>query len=424
MKELKKMTESELTDFKNQTLARYNDFKSRNLKIDMSRGKPSPAQLDLSNELFTKVNESTGFKDETGMDSRNYGNLAGIPEMRRLFGEIFDMPAENVIIGGTASLTMMFDFISQCYSRGIGSTPWCKVDDVKFLAVVPGYDRHFSIAEYFGIKLINVPITPAGPDMDLVEELIKDSSVKGMFCVPKYSNPDGITYSEEVVDRLAKMKPAAEDFRVIWDNAYCIHDLYDTTDYLPNIIKEAAKYGNEDNFIMFASTSKVTVAGGGVAALSCSDNNMKMILERMNCQIIGNDKVNQLRHAKMFSSLDDVKAHMKKHAAILRPKFEAVLEILDNELSELGIASWVKPRGGYFISLSLNTGSAKYCGRLCKEAGLTLTNVGAVYPYGIDPNDSVIRIAPSYPEVDDLKLCAELLCICAKLAAIKEIEEG
>lgn len=420
MKNVNEMTKEELIALKNETQARYDDFKSRGLKIDMSRGKPAPQQLELSNMLYDSIDKDN-YKASDGLDCRNYGVLAGIAECRELFGELFDMPAKNVIIGGTASLQLMFDFISQCYSKGIGSAPWCKLDKVKFIAVVPGYDRHFGIAEYFGIEMINVPMLSDGPDMDKVEEFIKDPCIKGMFCVPKYSNPDGITYSKEVCDRLAKMKPAAEDFRVVWDNAYCIHDLYAETDYLPNIIKEAEKYGNEDHFVMFASTSKVTFPGAGISAVCTSDNNVKMILDRMNYQIISNDKMNQLRHCRVFKNLDDLKAHMKKHAEILRPKFETVLNILDEELGGLGIASWHKPNGGYFISLNVNTGSASYVGKLCKEAGLTLTTVGATFPYGKDPDDRNIRIAPSFPSIDDLKLCAELLCIGVKLAAADEL---
>lgn len=423
MKDIKSMSREELIAFRDDAQKRYDDYKSRGLKIDMSRGKPAPDQLKLSEALYSSVGADC-YKSVDGTDCRNYGVLAGIKECRELFGELFDMPAENVIIGGTASLQLMFDFISQCYSKGIGSEPWCKLDKVKFIAVVPGYDRHFGIAEYFGIEMINVPMLSDGPDMDMIEELIKDESVKGMFCVPKYSNPDGITYSAEVCERLAKMKPAAADFRVVWDNAYCIHDLYAEGDYLPNIIKEAAKYGNEDNFVMFASTSKVTFPGAGISALCASDNNIKMILKRMNYQIISNDKMNQLRHCNVFKNLDDLKSHMKLHAAILRPKFETVLNILSSELDGLGIASWHSPRGGYFISLDVNVGSASYVGKLCKEAGLTLTTVGATFPYGKDPDDRNIRIAPSFPTVDDLKLCTELLCIGVKLAAAKEMLEG
>ncbi len=419
MKKLSDMSQEEIIAFKNEAQSRYDDFKSRGLKIDMSRGKPAAQQLELSNMLYDSIDKNN-YTSSEGLDCRNYGGLSGIKECRELFGELFDMPAQNVIIGGTASLQLMFDFISQCYSKGIGSAPWCKDDNVKFIAVVPGYDRHFGIAEYFGIKMINVPMLSDGPDMDMVERLIKDPSVKGMFCVPKYSNPDGITYSKEVCDRLARMKPAADDFRVIWDNAYCIHDLYDESDYLPNIIKEAEKYGNEDNFVMFASTSKMTFPGAGISALCASDRNVKIILDRMNYQIISNDKMNQLRHCSVFKNLDDLKTHMKKHAEILRPKFETVLDILEEELGGLGIASWHKPRGGYFISLNVDVGSASYVGKLCREAGLTLTTVGATFPYGNDPDDRNIRIAPSFPNTDDLKLCARLLCIGVKLAAAEK----
>lgn len=422
MKKLCEFTKEELLEFFNETQARYDEFKARGLTIDMSRGKPGPEQLDVAQADFAKAFEITDYRSKTGFDCRNYGLLDGIAESKELFASLLGVEPKNIVIGGNASLELMFSFISQCCSHGIaGCTPWSKLDDVKFIAVVPGYDRHFAIAEYFGIKMVNVPISETGPDMDMVEELIKDESVKGMFCVPKYSNPDGFTYSAETVERLAKMQPAAKDFRVIWDNAYIIHDLYDTSDELVNIFDAAKKYGTEDNFVEFCSTSKITFPGAGVSALAASENNVKEILSRLTVQIISYDKMNQLRHSYIFPDVDSLKAIMKKHADVLRPKFDAVLEVLEAELGSLGIASWHKPNGGYFISLNVDTGSAKYAGQLCKEAGLTLTGVGATFPYKNDPEDRNIRIAPSYPSVEDLKASAELLCIAVKLAAVKEL---
>ena len=422
MKQLKEFTKEELAAFEADAKKRYDEIKNSGLKIDMSRGKPSPEQIDIAEKDFEKVYPITDYMSKSGMDCRNYGMLSGIPEAKELFASLLGVDEKNIIVGGNASLELMYSFIAQCYTHGIGGNePWCKQGDVKFIAVVPGYDRHFSIAEYFGIKMVNVRIDKNGPDMDKVEELIKDPSVKGMFCVPKYSNPDGYTYSDETVIRLAKMKPAAPDFRVIWDNAYIIHEIYDTGDELLNIFDEAKKYGNEDNFVEFCSTSKITFPGAGVSAIAASDANIKEILARLTVQIISYDKMNQLRHVRAFPTVDDLKAEMKKFAEILRPKFVAVLDVLDKELDGLGIASWHKPNGGYFISFNVDTGSAKYVGELCREAGLTLTSVGATFPYKNDPDDRNIRIAPSYPSVDELKAAAELLCVSAKLAAVKAL---
>ena len=415
------MTKEELAAFKQETQSRYDELKSRGLKIDMSRGKPGPVQLDMVQKDFKKAFESDEYKSKSGFDCRNYGLLAGIDEVKELFAQLLEVESKNIIVGGNSSLELMFSFVGQCYTHGIGGcAPWCRQGDVKFIAVVPGYDRHFGIAEYFGIKMVNVPINENGPDMDMVEELVKDPMVKGMLCVPKYSNPDGYTYSDETVERLAKMKPAAKDFRVVWDNAYIIHDLYDEGDNLLNIFEAAKKYGTEDNFVEFCSTSKISFPGSGISAIAASEANIKEILERLSMQIISYDKMNQLRHYMVFPGVQALKDEMKKHAEILRPKFEAVLEILEKELGGLGIASWHKPNGGYFISLNVNTGSAKYAGQLCREAGLTLTGVGATFPYKNDPDDRNIRIAPSYPSEDELRTSAELLCVAVKLAAAKE----
>lgn len=422
MKNLREFTKEELGAFIAENQKRYEAIKAQGLAIDMSRGKPSPVQLDMAFEDFKKAFEITDYYSKTGFDCRNYGLLDGIAEAKELFAELLGVETKNIIMGGNASLELMFSFISQCWSHGIGGCkPWSEQEDVKFIAVVPGYDRHFGIAEYFGIKMVNVPISETGPDMDKVEELVKDPSVKGMFCVPKYSNPDGFTYSEETVERLAKMKPAAPDFRVIWDNAYIIHEIYEEGDELANIFDYAKKYGTEDNFVEFCSTSKITFPGAGISALAASDANIKEILKRLTIQIISYDKMNQLRHAKMYPTVDDLKAVMKKHAAIMRPKFDAVLDMLEKELGGLGIASWHKPGGGYFVSLNVDTGSAKYAGQLCKDAGLTLTGVGATFPYKNDPEDKNIRIAPSYPSVEELEKAAELLCVAVKLAAAEAL---
>ena len=403
--------------------AQYEAFKSKGLKLDMSRGKPNKAQLDLCDGILDIVNSSSDKNSSDGMETRNYGGLTGIPECRKLMAEITDVDEKNVIVGGVASLTLMYDYIAQCMIFGCGGEPWMKQGEIKFLCPCPGYDRHFKILEHFGIKMINIKMNDDGPDMDSIEEYIKDEKVKGLFCVPKYSNPDGITFSDEVVRRFAALKPAAKDFRVIWDNAYIVHDLSDTPDELLNIFDEAKKCGSEDMFIEVISTSKISYAGGGVSAIAASDKNIAEIKDRMSVQIISNDKVNQLRHARYFKDLDGIKAHMKKHAAILKPKFDAVTDGFAEAFDGTGIASWKKPNGGYFISLFVMKGCAKRVGQLCKDAGLTLTTVGATYPYGIDPDDSNIRIAPSYPDVDELQKAVKLLCICVKLAAVEKLIE-
>lgn len=328
---------------------------------------------------------------------------------------------ENVIVGPTSSLNLMFDYVSQCYTHGAGSTPWCKLDKVKFLCPVPGYDRHFTILEHFGIEMINVDMKQDGPDMDAIEELVKDPSVKGMFCVPKYSNPQGITFSDDVVRRIAALKPAAEDFRIVWDNAYCVHDLVEDGDKLLNIFDVLPEYGNDDMVVEVCSTSKITFPGAGISAIIASDNNIKMIKSRLSAQVISYDKMNQHRHVVFFGDANGVLNHMKKHAAILKPKFDIVIKTLNEELAGKGIASWFAPKGGYFISLDVMDGCAKRVGELCKEAGVTLTSVGATYPYGKDPNNKNIRIAPSFPPVDELSLAAELLCICTRLAAAEKL---
>lgn len=421
MKELRCFSKEELIAFLQGERDRYDSFRAARLDINMARGKPSPEQLDMSQRVMESV-EISSFTDDSGVDTRNYGCPTGLDSAKRLFAGILSTSADKITIGGNASLALMFDYISQCMFMGAGGRePWSKQGEVRFIAVVPGYDRHFAIAEYFGIKMLNVPIRKDGPDVDMIEELIKDPMVKGMFCVPKYSNPNGYTYSADVCRRLAAMKPAAGDFRCIWDNAYVVHDLYNGGDSLPDILSLAAEYGNEDLFVEFTSTSKVSYAGAGISCVAASDANTREIRARMAKQIISYDKLNQLRHAKAFPDAAAVSAQMERHAEIMRPKFDAVADTLSRELGSLGIASWYKPNGGYFITLSVDTGSAKYVGRLCKEAGLTLTDVGAAFPYGNDPDDAVIRIAPSYPSVKELETATELLSVAVRIAAAEEL---
>lgn len=416
MKTYAEMSREELLSEKASLEERYNEFKARGLKLDMSRGKPCKEQLDLS----VALNDVKDYVSD-GVDVRNYGMLDGIPSCKKLFADLMGVKPENVIVGPTSSLNLMYDYVSQCYTHGAGSTPWCKLDKVKFLCPVPGYDRHFTILEHFGIEMINVDMKQDGPDMDAIEELVKDPSVKGMFCVPKYSNPQGITFSDDVVRRIAALKPAAENFRIVWDNAYCVHDLVEDGDKLLNIFDVLPEYGNDDMVVEVCSTSKITFPGAGISAIIASDNNIKMIKSRLSAQIISYDKMNQHRHVVFFGDANGVLNHMKKHAAILKPKFDIVIKTLNEELAGKGIASWFAPKGGYFISLDVMDGCAKRVGELCKEAGVTLTSVGATYPYGKDPNNKNIRIAPSFPPVDELSLAAELLCICTRLAAAEKL---
>lgn len=416
MSDYNKMSREELLKEQETLLKRFEDYKAMGLNLDMSRGKPGKEQLDLSNDM----NKPIEYIDN-GVDIRNYGILDGIPSCKKLFADLLGVDTKNIIIGPNASLTLMFDYISQCYTHGAGDTPWCKLDEVKFLCPVPGYDRHFTILEHFGIQMINVPMRDDGPDMDVIEELVKDESVKGMFCVPKYSNPQGITFSDDVVRRIAALKPAAKDFRIIWDNAYCVHDIKEEGDELLNIFDVLPEYGNEDMVIEVCSTSKMTFPGAGVSALAASDNNIAQIKKRLNCQTISYDKMNQLRHVEFFGDINGLKAHMKKHAQLMKPKFDMVLTHLENELGGKGIAEWLDPKGGYFISLDVMKGCAKRVGELCREAGVTLTTVGATYPYGIDPDNSNIRIAPSLPPVSELDLAAQILCVSVKIACIEKL---
>ena len=398
----------------------YDRYKAMGLNLDMSRGKPSNDQLELSMELLDTLNADSSLISENGLDCRNYGGPDGIPEVRRLFADILSCKAEQVIIGGTSSLNMMFDFFAQAMTTGIGDEPWGKQDDLVFLCPSPGYDRHFAISEHFGIRMIPIAMLDDGPDMEEVERLVRDPKVKGMWCLPKYSNPQGITYSDEIVRRIAALKPAAKDFRVLWDNAYAIHTITKDVPLL-SILDECEKAGNPDLVITFASTSKVTFPGGGIAAMAASAGNLALIRSRMAIQTICNDKVNQLRHARMFPDFAALKAHMQKHAALLEPKFKAVIRILEENLDGLDILNFSEVDGGYFISVDTLPNCAKRVAQLCKEAGVTLTGAGATYPYGKDPLDSNIRLAPSFPPVNELEQAMTLFCMAVKLATIEMI---
>ena len=421
MSDYYKMSREELKKEFDLVSGEYESLRSLHLSLDMSRGKPGFDNMDLSEKMFDLVGNSTGFKNISGIDCRNYGGLDGLTELKNLFAEILELSPEQIIVGGNSSLNMMFDTVAQAMTHGMGGEPWCRQQGLKFLCPVPGYDRHFAITEYFGFEMISVPTNEEGPDMDVVEELVKDPAVKGIWCVPKYSNPEGITYSDEVVRRFARLKPAAGDFRIFWDNAYAVHDLYDEGDKLLNLYAECVKAGNPDLPIIFTSTSKITFPGAGVAVEAASPNNVAMLKGRMKYQTIGPDKLNQLRHARMFKSAGDVYSHMKKHAQILRPKFEAVLNELDKQLKDKNIARWTNPKGGYFISLYVPEGCAARVEELCANAGMILTPAGATYPYGKDPGDSNLRIAPSYPSVEELEKASVVLCCAVKYAALEKL---
>ncbi|MEE1195345.1 MAG: aminotransferase [Lachnospiraceae bacterium] len=427
MKAYREMSREELLQEKKSLEAQFEEVKAKNLKLDMSRGKPAQAQLDIGNGMMDTLNSQSDLRAEDGVDCRNYGILDGIPEAKKLLGDMSEVPAENMIIYGNSSLSIMFDTISRSMLKGVcGSTPWCKLDSVKFLCPAPGYDRHFAISEYFGIENVYVPMLPTGPDMDIVEEMVKDPAVKGIWCVPKYSNPLGITFSDETVRRFANLKPAAEDFRIFWDNAYSIHHLYDepeNQDFLLEILSECEKAGNPDMVYKFISTSKVSFPGSGVAAVTASKRNLEDFAKSMTIQTIGHDKVNQLRHVRFFKDMDGMHAHMRKHAAILRPKFEAVLDGLEKNLGGLGIGEWTKPRGGYFISFDAMEGCAKKIVAKAKEAGLVMTTAGATFPYGKDPKDSNIRIAPSYPTPEELAVATEIFVLSVKLVSVDKLLE-
>ena len=422
----KDFSREELMTLKSELQARFDEIKAQGLSLDMSRGKPSAAQLDLAMGMMDVLTSKSDLKCLDGIDCRNYGVLDGIDETKQLLADMTEVPKENIVIFGNSSLNIMYDTIARSMTHGVmGSTPWCKLEKVKFLCPVPGYDRHFAITEHFGIEMINIPMTPEGPDMDMVEELVSsDDAIKGIWCVPKYSNPQGITYSDRTVQRFARLKPAAKDFRIFWDNAYGIHHLYeDKQDYLIEILMECKKEGNPDMVYKFCSTSKVSFPGSGVAAIAASTENLVAIREQMQIQTIGHDKLNQLRHARFYKDIHGMVEHMKKHADILRPKFETVLEVLDRELGGLVIGTWLRPRGGYFISFDAMEGCAKAIVVKAKEAGLVMTNAGATFPYGKDPKDSNIRIAPSYPTPEELAVAADIFVLSVKLVSIDKLLE-
>ena len=416
------MSRDELVSLKNELVKEYEGVKALGLSLDMSRGKPGADQLDLSVDMLNVMVDAKDCKAENGFDCRNYGVLDGIPECKKLFADMLQVDDKNIIIGGSSSLNLMYDYINQCMYLGVaGCEPWSKQGKVKFICNVPGYDRHFAITEFFGIEMVSVEMDEYGPNIEKIAELVKDPMVKGMFCVPKYSNPTGVTYSAERVRALANLKPAAKDFRVIWDNAYIVHDLTDTPDTLMNIFDACKEFGSEDYFVEFTSTSKITFPGAGVSAIAASDSNIAEIKKRLNFQTISYDKLNQLRHVKYLKDVDGVKAYMKKHADIIAPKFKVVLDMLASEIKPLTIGNWVEAKGGYFISYDTVGSSAKRIGELCKDAGLVLTTVGATYPYGIDPEDKNIRIAPTFPSIENLQKAMEIFCLCAKIAAIEAL---
>ena len=427
MKAYKDMTREELFAEKEKLEAMYQDYKGQNLALNMSRGKPSASQLDLSKGMMDVLKSDSNLTCEDGTDCRNYGVLDGIPEAKRLLAGMIGAKPEQVIVYGNSSLNVMYDSVARCMYEGVlGGKPWALQGKVKFLCPVPGYDRHFGITEHFGVEMINVPMTPDGPDMDMVEKLVsEDPQVKGIWCVPKYTNPQGYVYSDETVRRFANLKPAAEDFRIFWDNAYSIHHLYDDKrDVILELLNECVKAGNPNMVLKFISTSKVSFPGSGIAALAASEANLEDAKKYMRVQTIGHDKLNQLRHVRFFKDMQGMYAHMRKHADILRPKFEKVWEVLDRELGGLEIGTWTKPLGGYFISFDSMEGCAKAIVAKAKEAGLVLTGAGATYPYGKDPKDSNIRIAPSFPTVEELAVAVEIFVLSVKLVSIDKLLEA
>ena len=418
------MSKEELLTLQAELNQQYAEAKAKGLNLDMSRGKPSATQLNVSLGLLDAINASSDLKAENGTDCRNYGVLDGIPEAKKLMADMMGTTPEHIIVYGNASLNIMYDQVSRAYTHGIlGNTPWGRLDKVKFLCPVPGYDRHFAITEHFGIEMINIPMSESGPDMDMVEQYVNnDETVKGIWCVPKYSNPQGFTYSDETVKRFANLKPAAKDFRIFWDNAYVIHHLYDDKqDEILDIISECEKAGNPDMVYKFVSTSKVSFPGSGIAAVAASQRNLDDFRKHMSVQTIGHDKINQLRHVRFFGGIVGMHKHMKKHAEILRPKFEIVEHTLEKELQGAEIGTWTAPRGGYFISFESMDGCAKKIIAKAAEAGVKMTDAGATYPYGNDPHDSNIRIAPSFPTVDELKLATEIFVLSVKLVSIDKI---
>jgi len=413
----------ELQECQNKLQNRYDAFKSTNLKLDMSRGKPCTEQLELSMDMFECLKGSDDYKASDGVDYRNYGGVDGLPEAKILFSQMLEVTEKEIIIGSNSSLNLMYDTIARAIILGVSSseTPWGKLPKIKFLCPSPGYDRHFAICEQFNIEMIAIDMKKDGPDMDAIERLVgQDESIKGIWCVPKYSNPDGITYSDEVVERFSTMKTKAEDFRVFWDNAYTVHHLTDKQDHLKNILGACKEAGNPDRVYIFGSTSKISFPGAGISMLAASENNINFIRKHISIQTIGPDKINQLRHVRFLKSVENIEEHMKKHAAILKPKFDIVLDIFEKELEDKYIASWNKPNGGYFISLNTLDGCAKRVVELAANAGVKFTSAGATFPYGKDPRDNNIRIAPTYPPLTDLKQAIELFCICVQIASVEK----
>ncbi len=426
MKAFDELSKEELLTLQKDLNEQYKDVCSKGLKLNMARGLPSAKQLDMEADFFDTLHPDSTFISEAGIDCRNYGELLGIHEARKLMADMMEISPEEVFVFGNSSLNVMYDTVCRSMVLGVcGSTPWNKLDKVKFLCPVPGYDRHFAITEQFGIEMINIPMTPDGPDMDMVEEYVNnDSAVKGIWCVPKYSNPQGITYSDETVRRFAALNPKAEDFRIYWDNAYTIHHLYNgKEEQLLEILDECKKAGHPDMVFKFCSTSKVTFPGSGIAAIGTSEKNLEFIKSVVTIQTIGHDKLNQLRHVRYFKDIEGMKNHMKKHAEIIRPKFELVLSKLEKELDGLNIGTWTKPNGGYFVSFDALNGTAKTIVSMCKEAGVTLTGAGATFPYKKDPNDSNIRIAPTFPPIEDLANALDVFTLCVKLASVNKLLE-
>ncbi len=417
------MEQNQILEIKAKAEKEYEALCAKGLKLDMSRGKPAPAQLDLSLDMLTHCLDGECFS-ENGTDCRNYGVLDGIEEAKRLCMPMLGVGHDEIIIGGNSSLQLMYDTIARAMLLGVlgGDKPWSKNEKVKFLCPAPGYDRHFAICQSMGIEMITVPYKADGPDMDMVEKLVsEDELIKGIWCVPMYSNPEGITYSDEVVRRFANLSPKAKDFRIFWDNAYCVHHLTDTPDHLLNLLEEAKKTGKEDMVFMFTSTSKISFPGGGLAVIGASAANINFIKSQMTYQTIGYDKLNQLRHARFFGDFEGIKAHMLKHRAIIAPKFEVVINTLEKEIAPTGFGSWHNPNGGYFVSFNGLPGTAKRTVELCKNAGVVLTGAGATYPYGIDPEDKNIRIAPTYPSVEELQTAMEVFCVAVKIAACESL---
>jgi len=427
MSKYERFSKTQLLEKKNELIESYKKFKAKGLQLNMSRGKPGADQLDLSLGVLSCISDSENCKSESGSDCRNYGTLDGIPEAKRLFADMLNVSPEEIIIGGNSSLNMMYDTFARAMIHGVlgSDKPWAKLEKVKFLCPCPGYDRHFTICEHFGIEMISVENTSEGPDMAEVKRLAEnDDSIKGIWCTPKYSNPEGITYTDDVVDAFAALKPAAKDFRIFWDNAYCVHHLSEEQDTLKNILTTLRANGKEDMVFMYGSTSKVSFPGSGVAMMAASKANIAFTKKQLFAQTIGPDELNQLRHVRFFKNLDGIKEHMKKHAAILKPKFDAVINTFEKELSGKGIAEWTSPRGGYFISLNTLDGCAKRTVELCLEAGVVITPAGATYPYGKDPRDRNIRIAPTFPPVAELETAIDLFCLCVKLAAVEKLLEA